>query len=167
MRISKDKYFMAIAKVVALRSTCLRRAVGCVLVNDKGHIIGTGYNGVVAGQTHCSNSPCPSARFPSGTALDRCFAIHAEVNAVSQCLEVQEIYTAYVTTQPCVSCLKTLLTTSCQKVVFLEEYRGNTMELWEAAGRKHERIKNFMLDTLESKFFSDQRAAHADILISS
>lgn len=49
-----DEYFINMAKLVASRSTCLRRAVGCVLVNSRNHVIATGYNGVAAGQPHCN-----------------------------------------------------------------------------------------------------------------
>ena len=39
-----DEYFMDFAMLTARRSTCLRRQVGAVIVQDK-HIIATGYNG--------------------------------------------------------------------------------------------------------------------------
>lgn len=42
------------AKLVATRATCLRRHVGCVLVNARGHVLSTGYNGVAAGTPHCN-----------------------------------------------------------------------------------------------------------------
>lgn len=54
VRPDKLHYFMNIAKVVATRSTCLRRAVGCVLVDDLGHILATGHNGVARGEKHCN-----------------------------------------------------------------------------------------------------------------
>ncbi|MBN1892838.1 hypothetical protein JW906_00005, partial [bacterium] len=44
-RPSWDSYFMEIARLVATRSTCLRRQVGAVFVRDK-RILATGYNGV-------------------------------------------------------------------------------------------------------------------------
>ena len=43
MKIDQDEYFMKIADVVKLRSGCLKRKVGSVLVKDN-HIISTGYN---------------------------------------------------------------------------------------------------------------------------
>ncbi|MDD4765002.1 MAG: deaminase, partial [Atribacterota bacterium] len=43
-RPSWDKYFMEIARLVASRSTCLRRQVGAVIVKDR-RILTTGYNG--------------------------------------------------------------------------------------------------------------------------
>ncbi|MGC8842362.1 MAG: deoxycytidylate deaminase, partial [bacterium] len=46
-----DEYFMQIARVVATRSTCLRRQVGAVLVKEK-RILTTGYNGAPRGLPH-------------------------------------------------------------------------------------------------------------------
>ena len=43
-RPSWTKYFMDITELVAKRSTCLRRAVGAIIVKDK-RILSTGYNG--------------------------------------------------------------------------------------------------------------------------
>ena len=40
-RISKNEYFMRMAKVASLRSTCIKRKVGAVLVKDD-HILSTG-----------------------------------------------------------------------------------------------------------------------------
>ena len=47
-----DSYCLMIAKVVAGRSTCLRRKVGAVLVRDR-QILSTGYNGAPRGVSHC------------------------------------------------------------------------------------------------------------------
>lgn len=62
-RPTKDEYFLKIAADVATRSTCLRRAVGCVLVNERGHILATGYNGVAAGQLHCNEAKTREAYY--------------------------------------------------------------------------------------------------------
>lgn len=53
-RISRDQWAMELAKITSLRSTCSRRRVGCVLLNGRGHVIATGYNGVAAGLPHCN-----------------------------------------------------------------------------------------------------------------
>ena len=48
-RISKTDYYLNIAAAVALRSTCIRRQYGAVIVqNDE--IISTGYNGSARGE---------------------------------------------------------------------------------------------------------------------
>jgi dCMP deaminase len=80
---------------------------------------------------------CPGAESPSGTNLDGCHAIHAEQNALLQCRDVWEIETCYITTSPCVTCVKLLLNTSCQRIVFNEEYINlDAKGIWEGAGRE-------------------------------
>ena len=56
-RIDWDQYFMVQAALLASRSTCTRLSVGAVLVRDK-RIIGSGYNGAVAGDEHCIDVGC-------------------------------------------------------------------------------------------------------------
>jgi len=145
MRPSRDDWGMTVAHCCALRSTCLRRHVGCVLVNERGHVLSTGYNGVAAGLHHCNQEvaatgefpfACGGAHSPSGTNLDACQAIHAEQNALLQCRDVYAIDTCYCTTSPCVTCTKLLLNTSCQRILFDDEYpQPEARELWVNAGR--------------------------------
>lgn len=83
-RISKDEYYLNIAKATALRSTCLRRRYGCVIVkNDE--IIATGYNGAPRNMANCCDihTECPrkSKTHNSGDYSD-CPAVHAEQNAM-------------------------------------------------------------------------------------
>ncbi|MCK4823962.1 cytidine deaminase, partial [bacterium] len=65
-RPSWPEYFMAIAKMVAKRSTCLRRQVGAILVKER-RILSTGYNGAPAGLRHCEEVGClrANASIPS------------------------------------------------------------------------------------------------------
>lgn len=146
MRISRDQWAMELAEVTAKRSTCCRRAVGAVFLNERGHVIATGYNGVAAGQPHCNTHDqfhelgfpfaCDAAFAPSGTKLDGCQAIHAEQNALLQCRDVYSIDTIYVTASPCITCTKLLLNTSCKRIVFRDEYpHPEAGELWKSAKR--------------------------------
>ena len=66
-RISIDDYFIEITKIVAKRSTCLRRPTGAVLVRNK-IIISTGYNGAPRGLAHCTEVGCLRQKrdIPSG-----------------------------------------------------------------------------------------------------
>lgn len=156
MRPTRDQWAIQLAQLTAQRSTCCRRQVGCVLLNERGHVLATGYNGVAAGMPHCNDvavasydpesgeaegtyhpHACQGAKAPSGTNLDGCQAIHAEQNALLQCKDAYQIHTAYVTASPCMTCTKLLLNTSCQRIVFVEEYPHNQAQaLWEAAGRE-------------------------------
>lgn len=140
-RPSKDEYFMDMALLVSERSTCLRRKVGAVLINKRKHVLATGYNGVASGQPHCLDIPCIGANSASGTDLDLCEAVHAEQNALLQCRNVFEIDTCYVTVSPCMTCTKLLLNTSCQTIVFEEDYVDQKARLlWERHDRKWVRI---------------------------
>lgn len=138
-RPERDEYFLQIAQLAARRSTCLRRAVGCVLVDRFGHIVGTGYNGVPRQRPHCINDPCPGATSSSGEKLDLCEAVHAEINALLQCRDVEQIETIFVTCSPCVQCCKALMNTGATRLVFAEEYSGwaeGLSTLWESAGKE-------------------------------
>jgi len=150
MRPAKETTWLKVCCDIAEQSTCLRRAVGCVLVDVRGHVLSTGYNGVAPGRPHCNerltvfdgNLPvhasgavprgikthfeylnaCKGSASKPGEGLDLCEAIHAEQNALLQCRDPQAIHTCYVTHSPCVHCAKLLCCTSCSRVIFLEEY---------------------------------------------
>ena len=77
MRPEWDIYFMKIAHVVALRSTCDRAFVGTVMVLDK-RILTTGFNGSPAGLPHCDEI---GHLIVDGHCVR---TIHAEANAIIQ-----------------------------------------------------------------------------------
>ena len=132
-----DELYLQMAKLIATRSTCARRQVGCVLVDRRGRVLSMGYNGVPSGRPHCSSTPCPGASYPSGEGLEKCQAIHAEQNAVVSLADPLRVDTAYITTSPCHSCVKLLLATSCQRIVCLSKYaHGEAIEEWKDNGRK-------------------------------
>lgn len=120
-RLDFDTYCLSIAELVSKRSTCVRRAVGCVLTDTKNHIVATGYNGVPKGFTHCINKPCDGATYPSGEGLDFCMAVHAEINALLQ-LRSDDSLTCYLTTTPCVQCAKAICNSNVKRIVAKEWY---------------------------------------------
>lgn len=77
--MTKDEYYVNIAKEVSKASKCLRSHFGSVVVKDD-IIIGTGYNGPARGVPHCD--PCKRADCPPGTGYEKCIAIHAEINGI-------------------------------------------------------------------------------------
>jgi dCMP deaminase len=83
-RISKDDYYMEIAKTVSIRSTCIRARVGTVIVkNDT--IISTGYNGSPRGGTNCCDfGMCERnrLRIEPGKNYELCNSIHSEANSI-------------------------------------------------------------------------------------
>lgn len=54
MRLARDEWALRMAALCAQRSTCIRRRVGCVLLNSRGHVLSTGYNGVASTLPHCN-----------------------------------------------------------------------------------------------------------------
>lgn len=121
-----DEYFMGIAKVVALRSNCMKRRVAAVLVKDR-RIIATGYNGTPRGVKNCSEGGCPRCNSfgVSGQGLEECLCSHAEENSI-----VQSAYhgvsikgaTLYTTFSPCLICTKMIINAGISEVVFNAEY---------------------------------------------
>ncbi len=126
-RPSWDAYFMAICRVVATRSTCLRRHVGAVLVSDR-RILATGYNGAPKGMAHCAElGGCYRERMgiPSGERQELCRGLHAEQNAIIQAaihgVKLENV-TLYCTTFPCVTCAKMLINADVRRIVYEEDY---------------------------------------------
>lgn len=111
-RLSKDEYFMAIARTVACRSTCLDKQVGCVLVNRNGIILSTGYNGAPRGMEHCS-----VCRVAETHSKNSCPAAHAEQNALLYAMP-DDIYACYCTLEPCIMCTRMLMNTACKEVMY-------------------------------------------------
>lgn len=140
IRPSADQYFAQMASLVATRGTCARRKVGCVLVDERNHVLATGYNGPPRGFPHCIDVPCEGASQPSGQGLELCQAVHAEQNALLQCKDVYAIKTVYCTTAPCVHCVKLLLNTSCDRVVFTNDYPHSeaSRKLWAMGPKSRE-----------------------------
>jgi len=142
-----DFYFLRMAKLVSERGTCIRRKVGCVFVNKKNHIIATGYNGNPSGFNHCIDYPCLGSKSKSGEDLDKCEAIHAEQNALLQCKDVYDIDRVYTTLEPCVHCVKLLLNTSANQIIYGEKYvHKEARKIWEKSQRGYTYINlNYLI----------------------
>lgn len=117
---------MDIARLVARRSTCIRRRVGAVIVKEK-RILATGYNGAPTGLVHCEEIGClrEQTAVPSGQRHELCRGLHAEQNAI-----IQAAYhgisiagaTLFCTTLPCSICFKMLINAGIREVVYAEGY---------------------------------------------
>jgi len=139
-RPSWDDYFMAIAKVVASRSNCMKRKVAAIIVRDK-RIISTGYNGTPRGVKNCDEGGCPRCNnyADGGTKLEECLCSHGEENAI-----VQSAYhgiaikggTLYTTYSPCLTCAKMIVNSGIVEVVYNTDYpMGETaLKLLKEAG---------------------------------
>ncbi len=125
-RPSWDEYFMEITRLVATRSTCLRRQVGAVFVKNR-NILATGYNGVPSGITHCSVVGCLREKLgiPSGERHEICRGLHAEQNGIIQAAKHGinlSGSTVYTTDHPCIICAKMLINVGAERVVYGQGY---------------------------------------------
>ena len=141
-RPSWDEYFMEMAMLTAKRSTCMRRQVGAVIVQDK-HIVATGYNGAPKGIPHCEEvGGCLREKYhvPSGERHELCRALHAEQNAIIQAATLAQSIegaTIYITNQPCVICAKMIINAGIKRIVVREGYPDQlAVDLLAEAGLK-------------------------------
>ncbi len=122
-----DAYFINIAKVVASRSTCLRRRYGAVVTRDN-VIISTGYNGAPRGMPNCVDvGTCKREELnvPPGERYELCEAVHAEQNALINAppdrLKDGTIYIASITPgakcNPCKLCDRMIRNAQIARVV--------------------------------------------------
>ena len=104
-----DEYFMEMAILTAKRSTCLRRQVGAVIVQDR-HIIATGYNGAPRGLEHCGQRE-------GGHSIEGA--------------------TIYITNQPCIICAKMIINAGIKRIVVKEGYPDQmSVDILAEAGLK-------------------------------
>ncbi len=138
-RPSWEQYFMDIACLVALRSTCRRRQVGAIVVRDK-RILATGYNGAPTGLAHCLDIGClrEELQIASGERHELCRGLHAEQNVIIQaayhgvCVKGA---TVYCTNLPCSICSKMLINAGISEIKYKEGYADSMAEeMLEAAG---------------------------------
>lgn len=124
-RLSWDQYFMAQARLVALRSTCTRLMVGAAIVREN-RIIASGYNGSVADGDHCIDDGC---YIVDGHCVR---TVHAEANALLQCAKfgvATNETELYVTHFPCLQCTKQIIQAGIKRVYYEEDYRNHELAI--------------------------------------
>ena len=138
-RPSWDTYFMDITMLVAKRSTCLRRAVGAIIVKDK-RVLTTGYNGAPSGIKHCLEVGClrEQLNIGSGERHELCRGIHAEQNAIIQAayhgVSVKDA-SLYCTNLPCSICAKMIINAGILKIYYRSGYADSlSQEMLQEAG---------------------------------
>lgn len=115
IRPSWTQYFLGLAHVVALRSHDVQTQHGCVITDTNNRILGVGYNGFPKG---LDDSQLPNTRpdkYP--------WMIHAERNALSNCVIRPDNGIAYVTGQCCNDCVMALWQEGI-KQVFMSDNHG-------------------------------------------
>jgi dCMP deaminase len=83
-RIGKDDWYLEIAKVISLRSTCIRAHAGSIIVRNDA-IVSTGYSGAPREEPNCCDiGVCERDRLgiSPGERYEICRSVHSEANAI-------------------------------------------------------------------------------------
>jgi len=110
----KDIQHLNIASAVAAMSKCKRAKVGATIVDPKGRIVSTGYNGCPKG----SSNTCEDENNKTKAEV-----IHAEQNAIAFAWRDLAGCTLYVTLSPCQHCAPLIVQHGIKRVVYREQYR--------------------------------------------
>ena len=114
MRPTWTNYFLGLAKVASQRSHDIHTQHGCVITDQNNRILGVGYNGF------------PKGLDDSLLPLDRpekySWMIHAEQNALSNCVVRPDNGIAYVTGQCCNDCIMSLWQEGIKKVIMSNDH---------------------------------------------
>ncbi|KAJ1026093.1 hypothetical protein NDA18_003753 [Ustilago nuda] len=132
LRPGWDTYFLKLCNLASLRSNCMKRRVGAVLVSSN-RILATGYNGTPSGLANCNQGGCPRCNNTLGNSgcgqnLEECLCLHAEENALLEAGRAKLAEgvgggaTMYCNTCPCLRCAVKIIQTGIKKVVYQLEY---------------------------------------------
>lgn len=130
LRPTWDSYFMRLADLAALRSNCMKRRVGCVVVRGN-RVIATGYNGTPRNLPNCNEGGCPRCNMGhgSGAQLSTCLCLHAEENALLEAgrdrisgSHPDERGVLYCNTCPCLTCSIKIVQSGIKEVVYAQSY---------------------------------------------
>ena len=119
--LSWDEYFMAIAKLSAMRSKDPSTQVGACIVSEDNRILSIGYNGAPNG---FSDEKFPWAREGENLDTKYPYVCHAEMNAIlnyrgsKKDLENAKIF---VDLFPCNECAKIIIQSGIKEVIYLSD----------------------------------------------
>ncbi len=128
METKFDRSYLAMARIWAENSYCVRRKVGALIVKDR-MIISDGYNGTPAGfENVCEDD----------NGVTKPYVLHAEANAITKVAKSGNSSsgaTLYVTASPCIECAKLIIQAGIKRVVYSEDYRSSDgLDLLRRAG---------------------------------
>lgn len=147
--LSWDEYFMAIAKLTAMRSKDPSTQVGACIVGSDNRILSIGYNGTPNG---FNDESFPWDREGSPLETKYLYVCHAEMNAVLNYrgarkeLENSKIY---VDLFPCNECAKIIIQSGIKEVVYLSDKYADTdlvkasKMMFDTCGIKYKQLLDF------------------------
>ncbi|WP_029608836.1 deoxycytidylate deaminase [Mycoplasma simbae] len=110
-----DGYFMALAKVSALRSKDPSTQVGACIIDKDLKVVGLGYNGMPKG----IDDAFPWERSAEHTKETKYpYVVHAEVNAIINAFGKTKNATLYTSLFPCSNCAKTIVQAGISDIIY-------------------------------------------------
>lgn len=136
-RPSKDEQYLKAAEAFLMRSTCIRRKYGSVIVNND-EVISSGYNGSPRGvENCCDRGTCwrKEHNIPQGKMYEACVSVHSEMNAIMSAgrknciggtlyLVGKEMDGTYTEADCCVLCKRMIKNSGIKRVVFRKKNGG-------------------------------------------
>lgn len=114
MRPTWNDYFLGLAKVISKRSHDAQTQHGCIITDASHRILGVGYNGFPRGLNDHLLPKTRPEKYP--------WMIHAERNALSNCVVRPDNGVAYVTGQSCNDCIMALWQEGIQTVIMSDNH---------------------------------------------
>ena len=127
--LSWDEYFMAIAKLSAMRSKDPNTQVGACIVSGDNRILSIGYNGTPNGY---EDKYFPWDREGHPLKTKYMFVVHAERNAILNYrgnFKELEHARIYVDLFPCNECAKEIIQAGIKEVIYLNDKYKDTDEV--------------------------------------
>ena len=118
-----DEYFMAIAKLSAMRSKDPSTQVGACIVSNDNRILSIGYNGAPNG---FSDEKFPWGRDGKNLDTKYPYVCHAELNAILNYRGNLEGSKIYVTLFPCNECAEALIQAGIKEVIYYDDKYDGT-----------------------------------------
>jgi dCMP deaminase len=165
-RISKQQYYMNIAREVSKQCSCFRARHGAVIVKDD-QIIATGYIGAPRKTKDClerNNCLRRELGIPSGQRYELCRSVHAEQNAIINAARAgvsilgarlflysvkldEEGEETIIDALPCFICKKLIVNSGMEEVVSMRA--DSSMKTYQVADWVADWQENDLLDDME------------------
>lgn len=123
-----NSYFMALAKISALRSKDPNTKVGACIVDENKRVISLGYNGMPKGDDLAFPWSRDSKKIIENKYV---YVIHAEINAIlNTTKQIDSNAILYATLFPCSNCAKIIAQTGIKKIYYEDDkYNGSEDDL--------------------------------------
>jgi len=126
--LSWDEYFMAVAKLTAMRSKDPNTQVGACIVSEDNRILSIGYNGTPNGY---KDECFPWERIGERLNTKYMYVVHAERNAILNYRGNRRDFEnakIYVDLFPCNECAKEIIQSGIKEVIYLSDKYAKTDE---------------------------------------